>query len=78
MRSKCSLFFIGPVSLLMYFTVLPSSLKVDESIEKIYQEVQSNGIKIHPNGNLETKPWNQKEFAIIDPNGTLLTFGQSV
>lgn len=53
-------------------------LKVDESIEKIYQEVQSNGIKIHPNGNLETKPWNQKEFAIIDPNGTLLTFGQSV
>lgn len=53
-------------------------LKVDTAIEKLYQEVQSKAIKIHPNGTLETKPWNQKEFAIIDPNGTLLTFGQSI
>lgn len=53
-------------------------LKVDADIEKLYQEVQSKGMKIHPNGTLETKPWNQNEFAIIDPNGTLLTFGQTL
>lgn len=47
-------------------------------IEPMYEEVQKKGISIHPNGKLETKPWNQKEFAITDPNGTLLTFGQAV
>lgn len=67
-----------------YPTLIPEKsdfmiyLKVDTGIEKLYQEVQSKGIKIHPNGTLETKPWNQKEFAIIDPNGTLLTFSQSI
>ena len=25
----------------------------------------------------QVKPWGQKEFHLIDPNGTLLTFGQS-
>ncbi len=53
-------------------------LKVDAAIEKIYQEIQNKGIEIHPNGKLEIKPWHQKEFAIIDPNGTLLTFGQTL
>lgn len=53
-------------------------LKVDVDIEKYYQKLLDLGVKIHPNGALETKPWNQKEFAIVDPNGTLLTFGQTV
>ncbi len=52
-------------------------LKVDAAIEKIYQEIQNKEIQIHPNGTLEIKPWHQKEFAILDPNGTLLTFGQT-
>jgi uncharacterized glyoxalase superfamily protein PhnB len=26
---------------------------------------------------LESKPWGQKEFPLIDPNGTCLTFGEA-
>lgn len=46
-------------------------------IENLYQNLQDNEVEIHPNGPLETKPWEQKEFSLIDPNGTLLTFGES-
>lgn len=47
-------------------------------IEPMYKMLQKKGITIHPNGALADKPWNQKEFAITDPNGTLLTLGQPV
>jgi uncharacterized glyoxalase superfamily protein PhnB len=47
-------------------------------VELLYPALQQRGIAIHPNGKLEVKPWKQKEFAVIDPNGTLLTFGQAV
>jgi uncharacterized glyoxalase superfamily protein PhnB len=53
-------------------------LRIDNEIEKYYQEIQKSGAKIHPNGALENKSWHQKEFAILDPNGTLLTFGQAM
>jgi uncharacterized glyoxalase superfamily protein PhnB len=53
-------------------------LRVNAEIEKIYNKLIDSGISIHPNGKLEKKPWNQMEFSIIDPNGTLLTFGQFV
>lgn len=53
-------------------------LRIDNGIDAYYQKLQDSGVKIHPNGKLENKPWNQKEFSIIDPNGTLLTFGQSI
>jgi uncharacterized glyoxalase superfamily protein PhnB len=53
-------------------------LRIDSDIEKYYEDLQNRGVSIHPNGKLETKPWNQKEFSIIDPCGTLLTFGQSI
>lgn len=45
-------------------------------IEKIYQDFFYNRIKIHPNGKLENKVWNQKELSILDPDKNLLTFGQ--
>jgi len=51
-------------------------LRIEINIEKFYENVQNQGIEIHPNGKLETKPWNMTEFSLIDPNGTLLTFGQ--
>lgn len=35
-------------------------------------------ITIHPNGSLETKPWGMKEFSLLDPNGTLLTFREKI
>ncbi|MGV3695709.1 VOC family protein [Flavobacterium sp.] len=53
-------------------------LRMETGIETFYAKIQDFGITIHPNGKLESKSWNQKEFSIIDPNGTLLTFGQSV
>ncbi len=52
-------------------------LRMEDDIEEFYQNIQSQGVEIHPNGKLETKPWNMKEFSLIDPNGTLLTFGQN-
>lgn len=47
-------------------------------IDKLYQSLVDNKIKIHPNGNLHIKPWGQKEFALLDPDNNLLTFGQSI
>ncbi|WP_445456408.1 bleomycin resistance protein [Flavobacterium sp. HNIBRBA15423] len=47
-------------------------------IDKLYQTLLDNNVLIHPNGPLETKPWGQKEFALLDPDNNLLTFGQSI
>lgn len=49
-----------------------------DAIETLYEEMLSRGFKIHPNGPLHEKPWGQKEFALLDPDNNLLTFGQSV
>ncbi|ARV10567.1 glyoxalase/bleomycin resistance/extradiol dioxygenase family protein [Winogradskyella sp. PC-19] len=49
-----------------------------ENIEDYYKSLLDNNITIHPNGSLQTKPWGQKEFAILDPDSNLLTFGESV
>ncbi len=32
---------------------------------------------IHPNRPLQKKPWGQKEFAVAELEGTLLTFGET-
>jgi len=47
-------------------------------IDNLYQSFLDNKISIHPNGALEAKPWGQKEFALLDPDNNLLTFGQSL
>lgn len=47
-------------------------------IDKLYQMLLDDKIPIHPNGDLETKPWGQREFALLDPDNNLLTFGQSL
>lgn len=51
-------------------------IRVEHGIEELYADYQKRGVAIHPNGPLETKPWGTKEFAVLDPNNTLLTFGQ--
>lgn len=48
-----------------------------DNIEKLYQTMLDNKVSIHPNGTLQTKPWGQKEFVLLDPDHNLLTFGQS-
>lgn len=47
-------------------------------IETLYQTILDKKVIIHPNGNLETKPWGQREFALLDPDNNLITFGQSI
>lgn len=51
-------------------------LRMEEGIESLYDDFILRKVPIHPNGPLEIKPWGMKEFAILDPNHTLLTFGQ--
>lgn len=43
-------------------------------IEALYAEYQKRGGKVHPHGQLQTKPWGTKEFSAIDPNGVCVTF----
>lgn len=47
-----------------------------DDIETFYQTMLDNQNNIHPAGHLQTKPWGQKEFAMLDPDNNLLTFGQ--
>lgn len=47
-------------------------------IETLYQSMLDTKQGIHPAGNLQAKPWGQKEFAMLDPDNNLLTFGQSI
>jgi hypothetical protein len=48
------------------------------NIEKLYQSMLDKNVAIHPAGYLQTKPWQQREFSLLDPDNNLLTFGQSV
>lgn len=48
------------------------------AIDSLYQSFIENKTEIHPNSPLEIKPWGQKEFAVLDPDNNLLTFGQSI
>ncbi len=47
-------------------------------IENFYQELLKKGVPIHPNATLTSKPWGQKEFALLDPDHNLITFGQAI
>lgn len=49
-----------------------------DDIDKLYQSLLDSKTRIHPNENLEIKPWGQKEFTLLDPDNNLLTFGQSI
>lgn len=49
-----------------------------DDIDNLYQTLLDNKTRIHPNGQLEIKPWGQKEFSLLDPDSNLLTFGQFV
>jgi len=44
-------------------------------IAALYSAITEQGIKAT---RLETKPWGQREFALLDPDNNLLTFGQSI
>ena len=48
------------------------------TIDQVYKEMIDKNLAIHPNGKLQTKPWGQKEFSMLDPDNNLLTFGQAI
>jgi len=47
-----------------------------DNVDALYQSMLNNQVAIHPNGHLENKPWQQREFSLLDPDNNLLTFGQ--
>lgn len=49
-----------------------------DDIDELYQSLLGKKVSIHPAGNLQTKPWGQKEFSLLDPDNNLLTFGQNI
>ena len=49
-----------------------------DSIDTLYQSMLDKQLTIHPAGHLQIKPWGQKEFAMLDPDNNLLTFGESI
>lgn len=49
-----------------------------DNIDALYQSLLNNKVAIHPNGHLADKPWQQREFSLLDPDHNLLTFGQAI
>ncbi len=49
-----------------------------DDIDSLYHSMLDRKLTIHPAGHLQIKPWKQKEFAMLDPDNNLLTFGQSI
>ena len=47
-------------------------------IKSYYNHLINNNTAIHPNGKLEVKSWGQLEFAVLDPDHNLITFGESL
>lgn len=47
-------------------------------VDTLYQFMITGKISIHPGGPLQTKPWGQREFSLLDPDNNLLTFGQTL
>lgn len=48
-----------------------------QGIEAWYGQLQAAGVPIHPHAPLTRKPWGQLEFALLDPDNNLLTFGEA-
>ena len=49
-----------------------------DDIDTLYQSALQKKLNMPKAGHLQTKPWRQKEFSILDPDNNLLTFGQSI
>ncbi len=47
-----------------------------QGIERLYAACCDRQI-VHPNAPLAAKPWGGQEFAILDPDGNLVTFHQA-
>jgi catechol 2,3-dioxygenase-like lactoylglutathione lyase family enzyme len=43
------------------------------AVGALYERCRTENI-VHPNAPLQSKPWGTKEFAVLDPDGNLVTF----
>ncbi|WP_114971524.1 bleomycin resistance protein [Rhodoferax ferrireducens] len=46
-----------------------------QGLDALYAVCTTAGI-VHPNALLDEKPWGAKEFAVLDPDGNLITFAE--
>ena len=44
-------------------------------VDSLHNEFNKHGI-IHPNGQLEDKPWKVRQFSVLDNSGNIIHFGQ--
>lgn len=55
-----------------------TSCRIDVSgIETLYEEMSAAGV-VHPNAPLRDQPWGMREFAVLDGDGNVITFGERV
>lgn len=55
-----------------------SSCRIEvRAIAELHERCGSLGI-VHPHAPLQAKPWGGSEFAILDPDGNLITFFEPV
>ena len=47
-----------------------------EGISELFEAYLKLGV-VHPNGQLEPKPWGTREFSILDADGNLVTFNEA-
>lgn len=47
-----------------------------DAIDPIYEDALRQKLNIPALGHLQSKPWGQKEFSLLDPDHNSLTFGQ--
>ncbi|MDO8769608.1 MAG: VOC family protein [Burkholderiaceae bacterium] len=46
-----------------------------QGLDALYSVCTAAGV-VHPNAHLDEKPWGSKEFAVLDPDGNLITFAE--
>lgn len=46
-------------------------------VDKLYEVYKALNI-IHPNGPLTDRPWEMREFSILDNSGNIIHFGESI
>lgn len=46
-------------------------------VKSLYEEYSPKNI-VHPNGDLEDKPWGMRQFSILDNNGNIIHFGEDI
>jgi hypothetical protein len=47
-------------------------------VDALYGEAVNKQLSFPKAGHIETKPWRQREFSLLDPDMNLLTFGEHI